>query len=569
MKKLFTFLLSACVCSVVMAQRPEAVIARAGDVKPTIDGTIDDLWATVEKHDVATPFTGETPTLGDVGTTYWKALFDDLGLYIIVVVNDDVWVPMYVAGATAEYQHDKIELYFDTNSILADGKGAKDKAGNWQIAPSPAEATVNGTEVTAVTNGANVKYAYKLTDPKWNVEYFIPWEAIPDAAGNPFVKGSQMGFDVTIVDRDDVAGTRNRAVWANVGAAGESWGNMDDIGYVTFAGEQVINIDNIVLTAGANITSDNGTSQITTVVTPADHTQGFYYTITEGAGLATIDKDGLVTGLRNGTIKVKASSTDDYTVSNEITLTITGQVITLDEINILKNGNFDKGATGFESWGMTATFGAVEDGWMVMTMTPKTNRWDIALSQGFPVVDATTIYKLKFKAKASADMAIDFIMEDTNNGYPKNAAWTSPDYTGLSDYQLPLTTVAKWYTFDVTFPSLLANSKYSIGYQGGLHEGKFYVDSVALYKAADEALIGTSSKALAANVLKIYPNPVSTQLNVTLASTGGKVAIYNSVGQKMMEKTATSTNVRFDVANLRKGMYFVKFNDGLAQKFVK
>jgi hypothetical protein len=41
------------------------------------------------------------------------------------------------------------------------------------------------------------------------------------------------------------------------------------------------------------------------------------------------------------------------------------------------------------------------------------------------------------------------------------------------------------------------------------------------------------------------------------------------VGQKLMEKTANGTVAKFDVANLRKGMYFVRFTDGTSEKFVK
>lgn len=70
--------------------------------------------------------------------------------------------------------------------------------------------------------------------------------------------------------------------------------------------------------------------------------------------------------------------------------------------------------------------------------------------------------------------------------------------------------------------------------------------------------------------VKLYPNPVQTELTVSgiiLANT--MVSIYNSVGQKQMERKANGTQVKFDVSDLRTGLYFVRFEDGKSEKFIK
>jgi len=38
---------------------------------------------------------------------------------------------------------------------------------------------------------------------------------------------------------------------------------------------------------------------------------------------------------------------------------------------------------------------------------------------------------------------------------------------------------------------------------------------------------------------------------------------------KLMEKTANGTQDKFDLAHLRKGMYFVRLSDGSSEKFLK
>ncbi|MDP3644487.1 MAG: aldo/keto reductase [Bacteroidota bacterium] len=70
--------------------------------------------------------------------------------------------------------------------------------------------------------------------------------------------------------------------------------------------------------------------------------------------------------------------------------------------------------------------------------------------------------------------------------------------------------------------------------------------------------------------VQLYPNPVQTELAVRyIATANSRVSIYNTVGEKLIEKTANGTQAKFDVSNLRKGIYFVRFTDGSSEKFIK
>ncbi|MGE5448073.1 MAG: T9SS type A sorting domain-containing protein, partial [Bacteroidales bacterium] len=71
------------------------------------------------------------------------------------------------------------------------------------------------------------------------------------------------------------------------------------------------------------------------------------------------------------------------------------------------------------------------------------------------------------------------------------------------------------------------------------------------------------------SITNVYPSPVTNTLHVDLTAVNSKVAVYNAIGQKLMEKTATGNKVTFDVSSLRRGMYFVKLEDGTTKKFVK
>lgn len=232
MKKIIpTLLVCVLIGAAVFAQRPSGVIYKTTTV-PVIDGEIDNVWTSAVQYNIDKNFKSEEPTFGDIGTTYWKALWNDNGMYILVVANDDVWYPYTGTGNT--YEFDKVEFYFDTNAILEDGLGGQaGTTGNRQISPDPVVGSVDGTIQSINVVGFMVNFAYKVTDPKWNVEYFIPWDCIPDKNGVRFDTSRTMGFDVTLVDRDQDE-IRKRAQWANVGAKDENWNNMDDAGHLTF-----------------------------------------------------------------------------------------------------------------------------------------------------------------------------------------------------------------------------------------------------------------------------------------------------------------------------------------------
>lgn len=120
---------------------------------------------------------------------------------------------------------------------------------------------------------------------------------------------------------------------------------------------------------------------------------------------------------------------------------------------------------------------------------------------------------------------------------------------------------------------MLANCSQNLKFNIGLSTATVYLDSVLLMTTEDYASLGDPTKAntINANTLKVYPNPVGpdNELTVTLMNKNVKVFIYNSVGQKMMEKVATGNVARFNVSSLSKGMYFVRLSDGTSQKFIK
>jgi len=579
MKRIFTLLVSAFFFTMVMGQ-PTALIKKA-TTAPVIDGLVDEIWATADKNEINVPFVNATvPETPTVGNSWWKALWNKDGIYLLCFVEDDVFVPAYMGGPTKEdrdasYMFDKLEIYFDCNAEKKDGygpgSGDVNKLGHYQFAPTPTEALVDGGTATVEDNGFSWAFD-ATTKPNYYVEYFFPFSVLLDKTTAPVDQMEPIGFDVNIMDNDILTKSRNRMDWANAGDLGESWGNMDDAGLITLDGAvAIIDINTLTITGGTEITTDNGTLQFNAALTPLEATQVYKWVVTNGTGMATVNSTtGLITANRNGTVTVKAVSIDDLVNSNELTISISNQMISEADISIIKNGTFELGADKKENWGGP---GVVDgEGFYSVLCTAQADIWNTMFGQKVKVADATTKYFVKFKAKASADMIIPVLFEDRGTGNDNNkVVTTTAKYRDnvYGKWDVPVTALEAWYTFDVTFSSIKDNSDYELNFQIGKADGTFSIDNIMMYTEADLALV--SNKTITSNVSRVYPNPVgkANLLSVELKSSNVKVAIYNALGQKMIEKVSTGNVVKFDVNSLTKGLYFVRLADGSTQKFIK
>ncbi len=554
-----------------------ATVIKKAEVAPKIDGVVDAVWANANTYNIAKSTDAGVATLGPEGTTTWKALWTADGIYVLLTINDDVWFPSYVSGG-ASYQYDKPELYFDVNAVKKDGQGpVTANSGHYQVAPA---ATADGIK------GANVadddgEHAFMVTDPAYIVEYFVPFSKLLDKEGVQVDLTAPMGFDVTIIDRDTEAVPELFAVWSS----GGDWNNMDNAGTVIFEGaNDIVPVEKIKVSGGTEITTDAGTLQMVATVEPANATgQKVKWAVDNLTGVAKISKDGLLTAIKDGTVNVKAIALDGSFVEGKVTVTISGQVIDKNDLwnnfNQIKNGLFDKGADGLESWSVwsdvVAAPGAstpvVVDGVCETQCGIGAYNWQIQVSPTGLNCEPGVPYIFKFKTWASADNTpANVIFEDAPNNWARyGASYDAEAQGGRSEWHYNVMMEPTWFTFHVTFDQILENTAQHLYWALALSNEKIYMDSVMLIKEADLAL----SAPLISNAkskVQLFPNPVQTELTVSqIAVANSKVSVYNTLGQKLMEKTANGTQAKFDVANLRKGMYFVRFSNGTSEKFIK
>jgi hypothetical protein len=546
MRRFFTLILGLIVISSAVAQQPEGVIKKT-TVKPVIDGVKDDgVWDEANVYDIDRPYTGETPTIGAPGETNWRALYDEDGIYILVTVTDDVFVPRF-KGTGDGYKYDHPEIYFDTNYNLVDGKGPMTDGngggnGHYQIAPDILADLLAGKPTTR-TDG--VVYAFMVDDPNYVCEYYIPFSKLITGDGGPADISNALGFDVTICDNDVTsnlnAPVRHRAVWANVGTIAESWNNMDDAGLITFEGADApVYVDEINLSVEGAITADNQTLQIVAEVLPEDatvKTLKWFIVRTDGsAAKARISATGVLTPVVDEVVKIYATSSDGFIESNEITVSITGQVATVFELSYIRNGNFDNlTATGAPvDWSVPAdavvTDGVLEFGPSAVLADP----WSYTLTQmtNIPFELKDLNYIISFKAWATEERTLPLVLEDA---YNDGAQWdaysepivSTPEWSDKT-WTVKLTTVPTVYKIVVNFSKMKETTIQQFNFQVGKETPRIYIDSIFIIEDQSE-IIDVADIVL----------------------TGGAITTDNGtlqIGAQVLPENATNKTIRWSVA---------------------
>ncbi|HAH22568.1 MAG TPA: hypothetical protein DCL77_02180 [Prolixibacteraceae bacterium] len=457
--------------TIALAQKPTAVV-KITSVAPVIDGIVDDIWATANEYNIALPYRLETPTLGTLGQTTWKALWDHEGIYILVKVADNVFSPAYDKGEG--WLYDKPELSFDCNYEKKDGLGTSyPNSGHYCFAPAPVKGQIRGGQFFD-TFPNEIHFSYYVTDPSYLVEYFIPFTKLLDKDGNKVDVTQPIGFDISISDNDTNPPTRNRMGWSNAGAIDENWNNMDDAGEMVLEPTSYDPPDIITLTPDS-ITKDKGTLQLIAHLTPESSTNvKLIWTVTNVTGKASINDMGLVTALSNGTVTVKVTVLEQPWLEATATVTISGQIADENEVwnyfNLIKNWNFNTDLTNWGFWvdgsagGQTSP--VVLNGVVSMTTALAADgaTWHYQFNQSELKAEANVPYILKFKSWSSKPRSNELVFEDSpQNNYNRYGASSDPEaVNGKSDWVYSTTIEPRWFTFHVIFDKMIPTTQQKI-----------------------------------------------------------------------------------------------------------
>jgi hypothetical protein len=233
-----------------------------------------------------------------------------------------------------------------------------DQAVTWSVVSGPATVSASGV-VTATGNGTVTVRATSVADPtKFDeivitIAIVIPvTDVVISTAGNVPAIITTAGGTLQLEAVVNPSGVSQEVTWSIV--AGSEFASIDENGVVTAIANGIVTvqaasvadptkvdiIDVVINTpiavqsvdistqggVPATITTDGGTLQLVAVVNPAGASQDVTWTIVSGSEFATLGPDGLVTATGDGTVVIRATSDEDGTVFDEITIVITGNL---------------------------------------------------------------------------------------------------------------------------------------------------------------------------------------------------------------------------------------------------
>jgi len=303
-------------------------------------------------------------------------------------------------------------------------------------------------------------------------------------------------------------------------------------------------LESVVVATAANalpeIIANNGTLQLNATVHPAAFGQMVIWEITEGNEFATVDQEGLVTALGNGSVTIKATSAEDDAFFGEITIAISNQLSCEEEhpgstepITRVQFADIDNASSA--------------DGGAEVPFTENFTTVTAQLTAGesyILTVKGNTAGEFLNHVTAYADWNQDnvFTEEETYQ------VGTLENSTGTDDTEAALS---------ITVPETAADGNTVLRIVK-LKDESIVPCNFALYGQTEYYGLTVVHAAAIDHVNKtmvtVYPNPVKDVLNITTTLPVSTVGIYNNLGQLVLSTTAPA----IDMATLSSGMYIVK-----------
>ena len=306
-----------------------------------VDGIANEaIWGTITPNQIDKVFASETIDDANDLSAYWKAYFNDVGIFILVEVTADD--SLYTERGNF-WENDYVDIYFDMNvGNLDDGLGASSiESGHYNLyyTRDPIVETISDG---SWKDGIEVGITVNTSDNTSIHEYYIPWANIPDINYDVFTPNNTdvIGFDVMVIDNDDGTSTRNRMLWSNDGTTDENWNNMDDAGRLSFGA--TVNPE-ISMTDDGTITEGSENGEIITITLKDDTfvstlipSNWNFYNLPDGVSVGSINRTSSTTV----SLTLSGNTTTDYdTEITNFTVTIgASELVTSTEMLSVSNG---------------------------------------------------------------------------------------------------------------------------------------------------------------------------------------------------------------------------------------
>jgi len=292
--------------------------------------------------------------------------------------------------------------------------------------------------------------------------------------------------------------------------------------------------------------------------------QNVNWTLESGSSFASINANGVVTGLSVGTATVKATSVDDQNVFatlevNVLNINACEREATSNNFEnafSLGGANQQRLAVDFDVQGSSFTIDSIEP--TVANFGTSFNFVFYKDENGLPGAEV---------ARSNSQIVRDVVTGNEFNLYFHR-------YTVKLDNQVTLPTGKYWMemetdAFGWEFTTADVQGDYAVALNTDTNQWHYIDGGEFVYKINGVCeTLGTNEVDKDAQ-LSYYPNPVKDILNISSDEKLVNVVIYNMVGQKVLGNSLSESKVKVNVANLLTGTYIVEATtiDGKVKRF--
>jgi tetratricopeptide (TPR) repeat protein len=188
---------------------------------PVIDGQAEDVWSQAKKYQLTNSIYSPASSAQDL-SAYYKAMWDQENLYLLVDVTDDV-----LKNDSEEfYYDDTVEIFIDADNSRDSQYGEHDYTYDfcWDRTNPRME------ERGQLYQKDDIKYALVTTDNGYRLEIKFPWQAL---GAKPF-PGAKIGLDVHVNDDDDGGERDTKLTWSD--QQDNAWQNPKVFGIAELTG---------------------------------------------------------------------------------------------------------------------------------------------------------------------------------------------------------------------------------------------------------------------------------------------------------------------------------------------
>lgn len=140
------------------------------------------------------------------------------------------------------------------------------------------------------------------------------------------------------------------------------------------------------------------------------------------------------------------------------------------------------------------------------------------------------------------------------------ATYTEQGATATDNYDTTLTVVVGGDTVDT---AIVGN--YSVTYNVSDVSGNAATEVTRTVTVAEVLGLGSTE----INSVSIYPNPTTSKWTIESSRVINTLALFNLLGQKVLDQTVNGTKVNIDASNLKAGVYMLKINKTILKRVIK